>query len=72
MPVFPLGLNKGLTLPDQQEGVWKQLRKRRPVNDGVFPLAVLNDVVGEIQQVQAVRRISCWKGGGIQSVINDL
>lgn len=41
-------------LLDQQEGLWEDLGEGRPINDGIFPLTVLNDVVGEVQQVESV------------------
>lgn len=48
-----------LTLvPDQQGGVGQDFGKRAAVSDGVFSLAVLDDIISEIEEIQPVIGIS--------------
>ena len=44
---------------DHEECVGKHLGKGRSVHNGVFPLAVLDDVVSQVHQVEPVGCISC-------------
>ena len=46
---------------DHEEGVGKHLGEGRSVHDGVLPFAVLDDVVGQVHQVEPVCCISCWR-----------
>lgn len=41
-------------LLNQLEGVWQHLGECCTVNYGVFPFTVLDDIIGEVQQVESV------------------
>lgn len=45
---------------DQRAGVAQDLGEGRAVNDGVFPFAVLYDIIGHVKEVEPVGRNS-WK-----------
>ena len=44
---------------DQLEGLREYVGEGSTVDDGISPLTVLNDIVGQVEQIEPMRSLSC-------------
>lgn len=43
--------------PDELNSLGQNVGEGGPVHDGVPPLAILNDIVGQVEEIEPVRRV---------------